>query len=289
MSNEPDPIDFVLVALADARGRLVLQERDEFAPADPELWNLPGGAIEAGETPRQAAFRELEEETGVAPDQLPGLTEVARLSKWCTTHQRRERFAVYVAVTELTDDDIHCHEGRQMVFLEPSATAALPLTQALVLALPRVLTSAPYVAAHGRREPRRFAGVLLVDRQGRVLLQERDEHAPIDPERWGIPGGHLDEDEAAREGALRELDEETGVHLDVDDVRELRSLEVYHGHYDSVDTMTVFIATTDLTDADLVCGEGRQVLFVAPDRARDLDLTSTARILLPDYFDRESP
>ena len=35
---------------------------------------------------------------------------------------------------------------------------------------------------------------------------------------------------------------------------------------------------TDLTDADIECHEGRQIVFVEPSRARELDLTASARI-----------
>jgi 8-oxo-dGTP diphosphatase len=39
------------------------------------------------------------------------------------------------------------------------------------------------------------AVTLLVDRRGWMLLQERDEHAPVAPNQWGLVGGHLEEGE----------------------------------------------------------------------------------------------
>ena len=52
----------------DAAGRLLLIQRGH----DPHrgLWSLPGGRIEAGESPEQAIVREVREETGL--DVVPG-------------------------------------------------------------------------------------------------------------------------------------------------------------------------------------------------------------------------
>ncbi|KRE96072.1 hypothetical protein ASG76_03220 [Nocardioides sp. Soil774] len=67
--------DFVQVTLVDPRGRVLMQERDEHAPAWPDLWCFPGGGLEGDERPVEGAVRELAEETGVvvAPDDLTDL------------------------------------------------------------------------------------------------------------------------------------------------------------------------------------------------------------------------
>ena len=49
--------------------------------------------------------------------------------------------------------------------------------------------------------------------------------------------------------------------------------------------MQVFVAATDLTDADIDCREGRQIVFVDPEVARGLDLTAAATDIVPAFLD----
>lgn len=130
----------------------------------------------------------------------------------------------------------------------------------------------------------RFACTLLVDRRGWVLLQERDEHPVIDPERWGLVGGHVEDGEEFEPAAYRELAEETGLDLPPGTLRLFREIEVWHEAYGSLDTTQVWYAGADLTDADIVVGEGRQIVFVDPDRAVRLDLTASAARVLPEFL-----
>lgn len=52
----------------DENGRLLITLRDENKKSYPGYWENPGGAVQAGETPVQAAVRELAEETGIRVD-----------------------------------------------------------------------------------------------------------------------------------------------------------------------------------------------------------------------------
>jgi len=58
------PLFVVAVALIDADGRVLLQQRPP-GKAMADLWEFPGGKVEAGETPEAALVRELEEELGI--------------------------------------------------------------------------------------------------------------------------------------------------------------------------------------------------------------------------------
>ena len=126
-----------LVGLVDTRGWLLMQERDEHAPVDPNKWGLVGGGVEPDEDPATAARRELAEETGIACDDLVALGNHALP---CELHGR-DHVALFTAQMPLTDAEVDCREGRQIVFVDPSAIADLDLTDMTRALFETVLSS----------------------------------------------------------------------------------------------------------------------------------------------------
>lgn len=129
----------------------------------------------------------------------------------------------------------------------------------------------------------RLAVVLLVDGEGRVLLQERDEHAPRAANQWGMVGGHVEDDEDFEAAAYRELTEETGLTLPAGSLQLWRDEEFsyrdgHHGRYH------VYAAAVTATDADIVVGEGRQIVFVDPATITALDLAESSRHFVPEFL-----
>ncbi|MDO7869491.1 NUDIX domain-containing protein [Nocardioides jiangxiensis] len=136
--------------------------------------------------------------------------------------------------------------------------------------------------AANRAVDRVFASIALVDRRGWILLQERDEFPEIDPEKWGLPGGHVEPGEEPLAAAYRELLEETGLVPDGPLVEVTVAL-VQH-RPGRLDAIHLYAGATAATDADVVCGEGRQIVFVDPADVPALDLTVGAAALLPGFI-----
>jgi 8-oxo-dGTP diphosphatase len=128
-----------------------------------------------------------------------------------------------------------------------------------------------------------LAGTLLVDRRGWVLLQERDEHAPVAANQWGLVGGHVEPGEDMETTVYRELAEETG--LDWHEGLTLwRDQVVTNPRTGQSKRYSIWTAPVDLTDDDIVLGEGRQIVFVDPALVLALDLGGTARPILEEFL-----
>jgi 8-oxo-dGTP pyrophosphatase MutT (NUDIX family) len=85
----------VLVTSAGVRMGLFVRQAGPVVGV-PDLWEVPGGAVDPGEDPAQAAVRELREETGYVVTALAPLAERLWVSPGYTT-ERMDFFAVTVA------------------------------------------------------------------------------------------------------------------------------------------------------------------------------------------------
>lgn len=143
------PTIIASVILVDRAGRLLLQLRDEHAPNHPNVWGLPGGHAEPGETPVEAAVRELWEETRLRPD-----GELNLFARWelpaTAVAPKREIYCFYGA-TSASQDDVVVGEGAAIVFVPPEQVLdGRPFTPKTARALARFLSSAEYALTHRR-------------------------------------------------------------------------------------------------------------------------------------------
>lgn len=65
----------VLVVLVQNNKVLILRRVNEYYMNNAGMWGFPGGGIDKGETPKQAAVRECQEEIGVVPVNLRMLSK----------------------------------------------------------------------------------------------------------------------------------------------------------------------------------------------------------------------
>ena len=133
-----------VVFLVDPQGRILMQHRDANAHVSPNQWGLPGGKIEDGETPDEAARREVLEETGLSVSKVEHLWSGTRPS--VSNPDGLVEMHVFCAPTDARQDDVVLGEGQAMVFLTPDEARGRDLGITAQLVLPRFLGSSQYQA-----------------------------------------------------------------------------------------------------------------------------------------------
>ncbi|MFC4147474.1 NUDIX domain-containing protein [Micromonospora mangrovi] len=127
------------VLLVDPAGRLLLQLRDPHAPYHPDVWGLPGGHWEPGETIEETALRELWEETGLRPDNALrhfATREIPEIDR--VMHH-------FWGVTRARQEDVVLGEGAAIVFVPADELFdGRPYTPGTAEILARFLASPEY-------------------------------------------------------------------------------------------------------------------------------------------------
>ena len=119
-----------------------------------------------------------------------------------------------------------------------------------------------FVIASPQTNIRQVVGVVLLREDGAALLQHRDDSPTIsDPGLWVFPGGHVEQGETLRDGAAREMEEETCYRCH--NLRPLIRLDIEQG------TLLFFWENYD-GQQRVMCREGQGLEFVDRQKVESL-------------------
>lgn len=116
-----------------------------------------------------------------------------------------------------------------------------------------------------------------------VLLLKRGEHKRIFPGQYNGVGGHIERDEDPLTGAIREMQEETGL-----DVANVRLRGIIHVDAGADNGILVFVFTAEARSRDFKDSDEGRLEWVPLAQADEYPLVEDLPVLLPLLFDAPS-
>lgn len=204
----------------DEDDRALLMHGFEPSRPDQPYWFTIGGGVDTDESAREAAARELREETGlvVEPEHLgdPVLRDTIEFSyggRHVVQHQEiytcRLTADVELSLDGLEEGEVDTVDGCEWVSLAQLRAAGQQIEGADVASY---VQSCLWALSHS--DPPRVRHVVATAalvRDGRVLLALRSPAKRWYPDCWDFVGGHLDDGETTEQAMVREVAEELGV------------------------------------------------------------------------------
>lgn len=135
----------VNTVVTDADGRILLIRR-----TDNGNWSLPGGGIELGESPKQAAVRETAEETGIACE-ITGLVGIYADPKhvihYTSDDEVRQEFSIVLTAQAVGGRPTPSDESSAVHWVDPTDLDAHPMHPSMRRRVEHFLadTGTPYV------------------------------------------------------------------------------------------------------------------------------------------------
>jgi 8-oxo-dGTP diphosphatase len=119
--------------------------------------------------------------------------------------------------------------------------------------------------------------IILLNEQEEVLLHLRDDKPDIPyPNRWGLPGGHIDEPETPDECILREIKEELGL--------ELQQVRLFVAAERSYGTEHTYWVRAHFRVEDITLTEGQGVQWFPYLEIQQMPLIYEDNRILDDFF-----
>jgi len=113
------PVVEVALAVAVRHGKVLVARRGARAHLGGS-WEFPGGKIEPGEAPSEAALRELREETGLEAHEAEPFVAVV--------HRYPDRAVrLHAFLVREPSGEVRIGEGRDWAWLSPAELASLPM------------------------------------------------------------------------------------------------------------------------------------------------------------------